>query len=252
MLVAYEMRLTRTALGSWLEEVRTQQPYPDLVVIGDHRDLVEASIPDLREFPRSVPHDPGCYLFYLDGSEERDTDLDSLMIDDVAERIVGEAERAGRRLSVEVELPSEDYEAEGNRHTEGPDEPTAGESFVLLHDGRAVASVGPGGHVAVEYRNDTVMGTASVRPFVERPQSAGSWVTTDAVIQSFTEFLDSDVEFFPAVGYYEKSWMERQAVLSASLVFLLEWNNSNLYPSRQEILLPATASRDPVTTIQIP
>ena len=117
------------------------------------------------------------------------------------------------------------------------------DSLILLEDGRRIPSVGPGGRIAIESRRGTVLGTASVRPFAEN-RRVGRWMDVDSVAVALAGFLDVGLEFDPAFGYYEKTWMEHQPVIEPTFAFVIRNDESSEYPSKWEVTVPATVTSD--------
>jgi hypothetical protein len=239
LLVEDPVRLDRPAVAAWLEEVTASTPPPDLRVSPDALDLLEQSIHGLRAMPSFEERDPGCYLFFIDreeaGTAGRDAALDLRAL---AARITAAAREVNRRLEVEWESPARDTEP-GNAK-----ERDEFGSYIILSNGRNVPSIGPGGHVFIEQRRDTIFGSASVRPFtVSRP--AGSWASVDSVFSELGTFLDQGLNFFPAFGYYEGSWMERQALIRPTIAFVIETGEDAPYPQRWEMAMSATTTSGP-------
>lgn len=229
------MRLDRGSVAAWFGELTTVPPPPDLLVDREATDLLERTLTDLRATPSFDELDPGCYLFFMasEASEGRDERID---LGAIAERIARATRDANRRLAVRWEGSAEHL---GPRSRVGLDREDRFGSYIVLAEGREVPSIGPGGQVLLEEQAGTVLGSASVRPFVES-RRARFWVSLEAVDDELAPFYDRALECSAEFGYYEASWMERQAVIQPTFVFVVENESSAEYPLKWVVTVPAT------------
>lgn len=229
------MRLDRENLAAWFGEVTTVPPPPDLIVEREAADLLERTLVDLQATPSFDERDPGCYLFFLarQASQGRDERLD---LAGIAERINGAARAAHRVLPVRWDTVTEQSD---RLSWPAPEPADRSESYIVLADQRVVPSIGPGGRVVLEERDGTVLGSAAVRPFRES-RRARAWVSLQAVDEELAPFFDRALECSAEFGYYEASWMERQAVIQPTFVFVIETDGSAEYPLKWLVTLPAT------------
>ncbi len=236
------MRLDRNAVASWLDEATASDPLPDLQVNPRELDLLERSVDGLREAPSFEEHDPGCYLFFVDRSAvqaargEEAFDLPAF-----ATQIGAAAREANRRLEIESQSSTNNIERGA---ASLPPQLDDFDSYIILASGLEVPTIGPGGHIFIDERGGTIAGSASVRPFIES-QHVGSWTSVDSVFAELAQFLGEGLEFFPALGYYEGSWMERQAVIQPTIACVIETAETAPYPERWVVTMPATASGEP-------
>jgi hypothetical protein len=232
------MRLDRDNVATWFGEVTAGPPPPDLLVNPEAADLLERTLPDLRATPSLGEQDPGCYLFFLTGEalkERGELDLGAIAL-----QIGRTAASSHRRLAVQWEPATQRF---GPRSTAGlePEDPFG--SYIVLADERQIPTIGPGGQVLLEQRAGTIVGSASVRPFVESTQ-ARSWVSFQAIDDELAPFLDRGLECAAEFGYYEASWMERQAVIQPTFAFLIENDPSAEYPQKWMVTVPATTGTE--------
>ena len=234
------MRLDPDAVASWLDEVTASDPSPDLRVNYRELDLLERGIEGIRAAPSFEELDPGCYLFFIDRQEApaawRD---DAFDLPALARQISAAARDSNRRLEVERESSANNIES-----GEAPSPPDEFGSYIVLENGLEVPTIGPGGHIIIGERNGTINGSASVRPFIER-QHARSWTSADTVLAELAIFLNEGLRFFPALGYYEGSWMERQNVIKPTIAFVIETAATVLYPEKWVVTMTATTSEEP-------
>lgn len=232
------MRLTRESLGSWVESVTLDDPLPHLRVLSHGRDLLGTTFPNLREMPTQGSHDPGCFRFVLDTLQP---DIPSDKTDDDLASIARSVIDAGRkyRREVGIELDASIEPEIGSRSE--PDSDFGHASLIRLHDGRGIPTVGPGGYVTFGRQAHTIMGTSSIRPFVE-DYDPRPWLDINLLIDALAGLLDANLQFDPTFGYYEKTWMERQEVITPVHAFVIEGDSSE-YPLKREITVPATLRR---------
>jgi hypothetical protein len=239
--VADAVRLERRELVSWLGEVTTSGPLPDLFVERRMPDLLERSIDGLRAAPSFEELDPGCYSFFVDLNDpELTLRSRSLEVGAVVERIAETARSMRRRLDVEWNQPAGDVD---QRTDALPSRPDGFDSFIVLENELQVPSIGPGGHVYVEPRNGTIFGSASVRPFSESRRPS-TWGKTAAIVDELSPFFGSGIECVAEFGYYEGSWMERQSVIRPTFVFVIESEATAQFPLRRVVTLPATVGEE--------
>lgn len=234
------MNLTVENLGRWLYQQMEEPAFPRLAVMAGHGpDLLERSLLERTSgafrfdhgfgwAPRTAGRDAGCYLFSVN--------------DRLLEDVIGIArfEAQYRRSNVVRKIP----EVQEHEHPVEPDAALQAPSLIRLRDDRQVPSVGPGGYITYKLRQGKVTGVASVRPFYEI-NSAVRWVEIDSVIETLADMLDTGLEFFPACGYYEQTWMEEQHQIEPVFDFIIEAPSGDAaYPAKWQITLPATRERD--------
>jgi hypothetical protein len=236
------VRLDRDTVASWLDEATASDPLPDLRVNPSEPDLLERSVDGLHEAPSFEEHDPGCYLFFLDRSDphvaRRNEAFDLAAL---TTQIAVAARESNRRLAAEWESAADDIERGA---VSPPPQLDDFGSYIILASGVEVPTIGPGGHIFIEERAGTIAGSASVRPFVESPH-AGSWTSADTIFAELAQFLSSGLEFFPALGYYEGSWMERQDIIRPTIAFVIETAETAPYPERWVVTMSATSTGEP-------
>jgi hypothetical protein len=205
-------------------------------------DLLERSIDGLRAVPSFEERDPGCYLFFIDRQEASAGRRDEAFnLSALAAQIAATARESNRRLEVEWESSAYDIE---RGDASPPSQLDEFDSYIVLASGLEVPTVGPGGHIFIGERGGTIVGSASVRPFIESRRTR-SWISADTILTELALFLGEGLEFFPALGYYEGSWMERQNNIQPTIAFVIETAETVPYPEKWVVTIPATTINEP-------
>ena len=221
--------LTEKNLLDWLGGQVEQTVFPRLSVVSRRLDLLEKSLKGYHGFSRpsrAIGTDPGCYLF----------SVSEFPLEAIA-RQIAHLEAEYSRSDVAEQIPEvENLDSVAVEGDETSQEPS---SLIRLTDGRWIPSVGPGGRITIKQRQGTVTGTASVRTFRER-QALTVWVQPASILRELADLLDRQLKFYPACGYYERTWMELQDEIEPVFDFIIEDRSRSNYPAKWQITLPAT------------
>jgi hypothetical protein len=235
------MILSRVHVEGWFNAATLSPTPPDLIVDQETPDLLDAAhLPGLREsISLDSGHDPGCYLFYV----ERGASGDRIDLEAVATAIERSALGTGRLLT--VGRPSRVHDGERGRvlPIQSQQSAVAEDSRIVVDGLDPVLSIGPGGHVFLEERDEMVVGTSSVRTF-RQTNRFRAWVQIDDVMDALEPFMTEEIDCRPAFGYFEASWLERQNVIQPRFSFLMETDPTAEYPEKWVVTVPATTGPD--------
>ena len=233
------MRLSENNISAWLSERRLNPPPPTIPVDLNAESPVariRGVAPGAALWPGRL--DPGCFPFSFDTRAiGLNTDDTRIWLRAVGQYLHTQVIDDYRQVTIVAETSSgggDDRVPSALREDPTPKIRPANGGFIDV--------VGPGGRLTITTQPDGVYGFSALRSLrMSTAVPRGSqWATTAQVMAVLNDYLNQDMEVFPAFGYFEGSWLDHQAVIRPAFIFTIESSADAPTKYRTEIVIAAT------------